>query len=148
MGLILKDWFWFSHVPFHSMVQFQSFAQFSVDLLPQPIVSNLLILLHSLLHSRIMWLFVSSQLTTWSSLAILSLFSRVFNYYYYLIFKFIFGFLQSFTVFTQDLAWGKLVYIFYVFFLCVFFFCFFFVCFSVKFYGDELFRKMHFLYFD
>ena len=42
MCLLLKDRFWFVHIPFGSMIKFQSLAQFPADHLLDPVVYNLL----------------------------------------------------------------------------------------------------------
>ena len=48
MHLILKDRFWFVHIPFGCIISIKSLAQFLVDHLSQPVVPIIIILLISL----------------------------------------------------------------------------------------------------
>ena len=54
MRLILRDRLWVVHIPFVRMFKFQFFAQFLVNHLTHPVVSNLIIFYANLLHSLIM----------------------------------------------------------------------------------------------
>ena len=70
MRRILQDRFWFVHIPFGSTVKFKFLAQFPVDHPAHPIMSSLIIFLHTFTaFTYVIDRFVS--ITTWPTLAII-----------------------------------------------------------------------------